>query len=157
MEHVRRLQRTVDTLEGRVAELEERGEAPTAVATGDDPRVDANALGHFAADSETSRKAALANYPRSGSQRWRILQHIAGTVKGATREQIAEALRLSGDTVRPRVLELLEGGWLRVTDRTERTRLGEEAEVVDVTAKGVLEVTRREGKTLVGREADLWA
>lgn len=101
---------------------------------------DSNELGPFARDSETSRKAALANYPRSGSQRERILRHVVARSsrvgeRGAIREEIQWELGLGGDTVRPRVKELIEGGWLRETEHTRRTTKGNEAVVLAPTQK----------------------
>lgn len=83
----------------------------------------------------TSRKAALDNYPRSGSQRHRIL--LALRNRGMTREEIEFALQLSGNAVRPRVDELMKGGWVEATDRTRKTTLGSDAEVLVATTKGL--------------------
>jgi hypothetical protein len=110
-------------------------------------------LGPFARRSRTSREGALANYPRQGDQRhrivvrlWRERQNAADAEKdkaGLTREQIANALGLSGDAVRPRVLELIKGGWARVVPGvTRETRGGNEAEVIGLTDKAVERITK---------------
>lgn len=62
---------------------------------------------------ETSRLAALHVAPRSGSQRERVLVALrrAGK-KGMTDDELSHELRLSPNSVRPRRLELVEGGWV---------------------------------------------
>jgi hypothetical protein len=83
---------------------------------------------------ETSRAAALQTYPNTGNDKHRILDFVrwqGGT--GATRDQIEMVLGLSGSTVRPRVIELIEGGWLEETERTRKTRLGGQAFVLICT------------------------
>lgn len=99
----------------------------------DDPSE--NRLGPFASDSDTSRKAALANFPRSGSQRNRILRAVEESRNGMTRPEIAEDLGISENSVRPRVKELIEGGWLEDTDDTRLTDSGQEASVLFATDK----------------------
>lgn len=94
-------------------------------------------MGPFARESDTSRDAALGNYPRAGSQRWRVLEALRERgARGATRDELELMLRLGGSTVRPRVWELLHGGWIRETERTRPTRLGNEAHVLTLTDKG---------------------
>ena len=93
----------------------------------------------FAPGSETSRQAAIAKYDAgsSPSQREMIYRLImfAGD-KGQTREEIAEKLDLSGDTVRPRVKELLgeAKGWpdalVKRNGETRKTKSGLKAEVL---------------------------
>lgn len=63
-------------------------------------------LGPFARDSETSRQAAIENYPRAGTQRQRVLDevHRRGE-KGATRDELAVELKLPLATICPRVWE----------------------------------------------------
>lgn len=107
-------------------------------------------LGPFVRDSDTSRAAALAAYPRQGSQRWRILQQLwrLGD-RGATREELAELMRLSENTVRPRLVELMEGGWVEqrvdgTVSATRKTRLGQDAEVLVLSARGRQEFRDRE-------------
>lgn len=109
---------------------------------------DEKQLGPFARESETSRKAALANYPRQGSQRWRILillrrvedETPPGRPRGLTREEVGLRLGLTGDSVRPRVRELIEGEWIEESeDLTRRTHLGNDAALVFLTEKALRE------------------
>ena len=112
----------------------------------------ANEMGKFARRSPESRKAALANFPRSGTQRMAILERIAAAgQRGMTREEVGRALRMSGDTVRPRMLELVEGGWLTAArdengDMTRATLGGNDAAVLVATerAKGKLAAAHRQ-------------
>jgi hypothetical protein len=93
----------------------------------------------FARNSDTSREAAIAKYDAgtAPSQREMIYRLImfAGD-KGQTREEIAEKLELSGDTVRPRVKELLgeAKNWtdplVRRNGETRKTKSGLSAEVM---------------------------
>lgn len=99
--------------------------------------VDANALGAFAASSDTSRQAALDNYPRSGTQRRRVLEAIGQAGEwGRTRDELAHELGLSGNAIRPRVCELSDGGFVEESGRTRKTDLGSEAAVLVLTTKG---------------------
>jgi hypothetical protein len=97
-------------------------------------------LGPFARQSETSRRAALRNYPRSGSQRERVLAALAASTS-LTREELATELRLPDNSVRPRVRELLDGEWIQVAkttggvERTRKTALGNDSEVLELTPK----------------------
>lgn len=105
-----------------------------------------NKLGPFAREQDTSRKAALANYPRSGSQRERILYRIVKqALNGQTRAEL-ETLGLVGDAIRPRVLELIEGGWIKETEVTRKTQLGNDAVVLVATDKGMTAVVSRYGR-----------
>lgn len=94
---------------------------------------DTRQLGPFAKNSETSRRAAIDNYPRQGSQRWRILKALSMTP--LTRYEIQQQTRLDENSVRPRVLELIEGGWVRETDLTRPTGSKSKAVVLDLTDK----------------------
>lgn len=89
------------------------------------------ALGPFAKDSETSRHAALDNFPKQGSQRERVLLSLLE--RPATRDELVIRLRLRGNTIRPRVKELIDGGWVRETGITHKTATGSDAAVLDVT------------------------
>jgi hypothetical protein len=65
---------------------------------------------------ETSRAAAYAVTPRTGTQRRRVLDAIAA--KPSTDEEIQSALHMNPNTQRPRRVELVRGGW--VGDSGER-------------------------------------
>lgn len=106
------------------------------------PRV--QQLGKFARRSETSRAGALDNYPRSGSQRDRVLRHVlVSGERGMTREELEQATGLGGNTIRPRVRELIDGSWLRVRANDmdgavalrRKTAMGNWSEVLEATEK----------------------
>lgn len=114
-----------------------------ALAELSDP--DAKALGPFARESETSRQAALSVYPRQGSQRRLILEAFAtgkGRMHGFTREELAGWVRLPDNSIRPRVRELIEGGWITQGSKdgkpaTRPTRTGRESEVLTLTGRAI--------------------
>ncbi|MFA5261532.1 MAG: hypothetical protein WC450_09915 [Candidatus Omnitrophota bacterium] len=95
----------------------------------------------FARNSETSRQAAIVKYDAGDAecQRDRILRALLFASDGLTREEIETETRLDGNTVRPRVRELMSEakGWqdrkpcIRVTGRTRPTRCGRQAEVLE--------------------------
>jgi hypothetical protein len=88
-------------------------------------------LGPFARRSETSRQAAIDNYPRSGTQRRRVYDAIvlAGQ-EGYTREALAAYLDMPLTTVLPRVTELKRDGLVVDTSRTRTTISGSKAAVL---------------------------
>lgn len=90
-----------------------------------------NRPGKFSKKSLTSKKAALAIEPRSGTQRWQILMTLRfAWQEGLTREEIADRLDMGDNSVRPRVRELIEGGHIVETDRTRKTEGGQDAVVL---------------------------
>lgn len=97
----------------------------------------------FAADSSTSRNAALDAYPRQGTQRARIIDQLDGIPLGMTRDELAARLGMSPNTVRPRIVELMEGGWVEDTGRTRKTPLKRDAEVLALTDKARRELRAR--------------
>ena len=108
---------------------------------GHDP--DDNVLGGFTADNEESRKAALANYPRSGNQRHKVLLCVFKQGQhGATFDEVRDFTGIySADR---RFSELVEGGWLERTERTRRTGRGEEAIVCITSQKAEEFIKNRE-------------
>ena len=65
-------------------------------------RLDRNTVIISSKARQTSKDAALNALPRSGSIRYRIYQFILWSdLVGATDQEIATSLNLSGDTVRP--------------------------------------------------------
>jgi hypothetical protein len=100
---------------------------------------DTNHLGRFQAHSSTSRAAALAVFPRTGTQRARVLNYIRSARDGRTDEEIATGLAMNPSSVRPRRIELVTGGWVRAMTTAagyvvERpTRSGADAQVWEAT------------------------
>ena len=91
-----------------------------------------NHLGGFQAHSGTSRSAALDNYPRSGSQRARVLNTLwrFGRQVGCTDDELFTILdELPVNAIRPRRVELVRGGWVeaRVDEDGEPIRRGTRA------------------------------
>lgn len=74
----------------------------------------------------TSSAAALRVAPRSGTQRRKILDYVVAH-EPCTDEAIQEALGLSGNTERPRRVELVEGGWLTEYGQLGKTGSGAKA------------------------------
>lgn len=110
----------------------------------------AKAMLKFAKDSTTSRAAALEVYPRAGSQRMRVLNALLAQPQ--TREGLEKATGLGPNSVRPRVKELIDGGWVRVAVDsggnvlTRKTAAGNKSEVLEVTAKAVSRTRSQEPK-----------
>ena len=110
--------------------------------------VDGNQLGLFRADgSDTMRAAAIDNYPRSGSQRGKVLDaiyHAAAAYRvgdgavlgGLTDEEVQHRLNLGSSSQRPRRVELVDAGF--VIDSTYRrpTTTGSQAIVWHCTDAG---------------------
>jgi hypothetical protein len=92
-------------------------------------------LGPFQSHSRTSRQAALDNYPRSGTQRWRIIEALAETPEGLTREQLSELLGIVLNSILPRVVELLNAGWIEESGGTRKTRQRCNAAVLVLTTR----------------------
>jgi hypothetical protein len=86
--------------------------------------------------TDTSIAAAKA-VPDAATLRACVLETIAAAAAGLTREEIEAATGLSGNTVRPRVWELVRAG-LVVECGTRRTASGRAAAVV-VRVKGASE------------------
>lgn len=89
---------------------------------------DATTTGHR--HPRTSHDAALKVFPRSGTQRWRVYLALgyAGT-DGLTDDEIADALRLPGNSVRPRRRELEQGGFIHRNGQTRLNAYGNECDV----------------------------
>lgn len=103
----------------------------------------------------TSKAAAIKVAPRSGTQRRTLLDRLAqlGTY-GATRDELAESLGMTPNTVRPRLVELMEGGFAYVDPNQQRpSASGEPAEVLRATEKG-RGITRDSSPDLVALQPD---
>lgn len=108
---------------------------------------DEDALGAFNGNaSDEARKAALANYPRSGKQRHRVLLYaVAAGEHGITSDEVADELHIPLYSAKPRVLELREGGWLARNGQVRPSENGCDVEVHVATDKGHEAVAEREG------------
>ena len=107
-------------------------------------------LGKFVRHNNASRQAALANYPRSGTQRMAVLHRVAQTgTGGATRDELVLWIGWPPNVVTPRVKELVDGGWLEVklddtgAPVTRKTRAKQDAEVLALTTRARSELRRR--------------
>lgn len=80
----------------------------------------------------TQRNAAVDNYPRSGSQRGRILALIA-SVGPMTSDEAEHRLRLPHQSCSARFNELMNGGWIVDTNEKAMTRTGSEAILWDLS------------------------
>lgn len=96
---------------------------------------------------ETSATAALLALPRSGLNRRRVLDAVAAVARdpqlvGLTDLQIAQATGLRDNSVRPRRVELVDGGWLEPATSSDgkpvtREHYGREHTVWVLTQKAV--------------------
>ncbi len=78
----------------------------------------------------TSIAAAKAVMPRAGTIRERIYQLIARQkLRGMTADEVEFGMAMSGDTVRPRLIELRREGRIYKSDTTRPTRKGQQAVV----------------------------
>lgn len=89
-----------------------------------------NALGGFARESKTSLDAARLAYPRSGILRGKVLRMIAlrHSADGATSEELTALLNENPYSVKPRLTELRQGGWVE----KHGTRTGKSGAQIDV-------------------------
>jgi hypothetical protein len=110
-------------------------------------------LGPFARQSETSRLAALQAYPKQGSQRWWILAALA--FAPSTREELEGRTGLPANSIRPRVRELIDGGWVVVTQERRKTKAGNESEVLRV-ADGAKDRVREHIEANASDDVRLW-
>lgn len=80
--------------------------------------------------SPTSRKASIMALPRTGTQRQRIYEAIVRSGgHGMTDFEIATSLMIYHNSVRPRRLELAEGGFIAKAPFTRPNALGNECDV----------------------------
>jgi hypothetical protein len=90
---------------------------------------------------DTARQASWSALPRTGTQRRRVLERIA--TRPSTDEEIQRALAMSGNTERPRRVELVGGGWIRDSgDRRAYAPGGDPAIVWCLTARAGAALTR---------------
>jgi predicted ArsR family transcriptional regulator len=80
--------------------------------------------------SPTSCAAAEAIVPHLNKLQARVLDYLRGCgERGATDEELVEALRLSPSTARPRRIELVAAKLVQDSGRTRKTRAGRPAVV----------------------------
>lgn len=87
-------------------------------------------------------------WPAEGTVRYRILDELWLRFRngrhGATREELARTLRVTENTIRPRCVELIRGGWIgpaavvesedaRFADETRKTKCKKDAGVLVLT------------------------
>lgn len=78
----------------------------------------------------TSRDAAADIRPHVATLRARVLAHLASCgERGATAQELEGALNLSGNTIRPRLVELRETGCVEDSGTTRKTASGRSAVV----------------------------
>lgn len=81
--------------------------------------------------TRTSRAAAQAIEPKAGTQRATVLRWIRLLEEtGMTRDELEYLTGLSGNTIRPRVYELIRDGFVMESGETRPTRSGRAAEVL---------------------------
>lgn len=87
-------------------------------------------------DPDTSRLAAVQVYPRTGTQRERVLMAIHGAGDtGAIPYEIEAATGINYRSLTPRIGELKAGGWVAGTGDTRTGNMGAEQEILVVTEK----------------------
>jgi hypothetical protein len=85
--------------------------------------------------SGTSRAAALSIEPATDTLRAAVYSWITRCgMHGATDQEISEALRMPGNTQRPRRVELVDGGHVVDSTRRRKTHSGRDA-VVWISAR----------------------
>lgn len=82
----------------------------------------------YARTSETSREAAESIKPSLGRLQEAIFMFIRDAGEhGATADEIHRETLLAGNTIRPRLLELIESGKIEKTDVKRKTQSGRNA------------------------------
>lgn len=99
---------------------------------------DADDIGKFRADPKpTELKAAVAVYPRTGSQRRRVLDAIAEAgERGLTNEEIGKVPGIADTAHRTRRKELVEGGWVEDSGRVRASDSGNDSIIWVLTERG---------------------
>jgi hypothetical protein len=109
-------------------------------------RHDEDQVGPSAAGSGqgTSIDAALSHFPRSGSQRHRVLlAAVAAGERGVTSDELVNELDLLLQSIKPRIVELRKSGYLRMNGQRRRSKAGAHADVHVATGKAYLELARQ--------------
>lgn len=101
--------------------------------------------GYRKGDPETSRKAAVDVYPRTGNQRHRVLMAIADAgARGAIAYEIEVATGINYRSLTPRIGELKAGEWVQGTGRTRVGNMGAQQEILVLTDKAHLWIAKKE-------------
>lgn len=122
--HVRR--KSLGALVGEIDKLRDAIKQPAV-----------NSVGlHRSRAADTSKAAAWSVQPRSGTQRMKVLAAIVATGNsGATDEELTKAIPMKPNTLRPRRVELVVGGWVVDSKTRRQTESNEEAIVWVATDK----------------------
>jgi hypothetical protein len=100
-------------------------------------RSDENAIGLALKDGEeTSKEAARAVFPRSGSQRWLVLQAFHNSTLGLTDSEMEEVINLDYNSFGPRRRELVSAGWVEKTEYVRKSKWGVNQVVWQITPEG---------------------
>lgn len=92
---------------------------------------------------DTEQKAAFAVFPRSGSQRLRVLFAIAYSGDGLNDGEIEHETGIARPSVNPRRRELVYGGWVEDSGRRRPTGAGGEGAVWVLTEKAIVSLRER--------------
>lgn len=84
---------------------------------------------------DTSKAAAKAIAVKTGTLRWTVLESLR--YGGLSADELERLLGLSGNTVRPRLVELRKAGFAIQTERTVPTRSGRAACIWEITESGL--------------------
>jgi hypothetical protein len=120
-----------------IATIAPQGASQPSAGTGTPGNAEDGARGR----RDARRREAMQALPRAGSQRRRVLDAVVAvarnpTIVGLTDVQLAHATGLPPNTVRPRRVELVTGGWLEPA-QTTREHHGREHTVWVLTQKAV--------------------
>lgn len=86
----------------------------------------------------TSKKAALAIYPNSGTRRHQVLTcFVRAGSRGCTRDEVQQQIQIPDSSCDARVIELRDGGWIEDTAIVRPTRYGIEAIVLELTTDAI--------------------
>jgi len=97
----------------------------------------------FANSPTTKRAAMVAIEPDRKRRRGKVLCFLASQgTHGATDEEIQTGLAMTGDSERPRRLELQRAGLVRDSGRVRNTAAGRAACVWQITEKGRLAIPK---------------
>lgn len=149
-----RAQECIGDDESLIAEMTACGEAlksslsPSGGSPGSLPPPDADSPGAVRRDARrTSQEAALAILPKTGGQRARLLAELWNVARfnpqqpGLTDVELARLTGMRDNSVRPRRVELVRGGWVEDTGKTKPHHGGEHT-VWALTEKARTELAR---------------